>query len=291
MFETNHVQVFPDGLRAISCGGTTIRVWSLPDGECRMDWEAHKFACSWVSLSPDGKTVWSGGNDKLLKRWDLESGDCLKTIEGGTRSKGDISPDGKMAATISDDRIKIWDTESGASLHLLPGHSNYGIFALRFAPDGRSLFSGGADKQVHQWDVRDGERIRSFENFQTGIVYALDVSADGKRLVTGAGSAGVHHTVQTWDVERGEYRATMHGHKDMISTLHLDPTGQYAITGGWDTNVMFWDLDARECLHKFEGHSKKVTHACFSPDARYVFSTSDDNTIRWWSLDWELMEK
>ncbi len=35
-----------------------------------------------VSLSADGRLLASGGEDSTLKIWDMQTGECLKTLEG-----------------------------------------------------------------------------------------------------------------------------------------------------------------------------------------------------------------
>ena len=37
-----------------------------------------------VALTPDGRKGISGSSDKTVRVWDLESGECLKVLEGHT---------------------------------------------------------------------------------------------------------------------------------------------------------------------------------------------------------------
>ena len=37
-----------------------------------------------VALTPDGRKAISGSGDKTVRVWDLESGVCLKVLEGHT---------------------------------------------------------------------------------------------------------------------------------------------------------------------------------------------------------------
>jgi WD40 repeat protein len=69
--------------------------------------------------------------------------------------------------------------------------------ALAFAPDSRTLYSGGWDNAVRVWDV---ERLTERAGFNWPIgtrVTALAVSSDGLRAAVGGDSG----TVAVWDLD------------------------------------------------------------------------------------------
>ncbi|MEE0961888.1 MAG: hypothetical protein U0L54_05005, partial [Bacteroidales bacterium] len=66
------------------------------------------------AYSPDGTKIISGSNDKTIKIWDANTGECLKTLEGHSQPVYSVSysPDGtKIISGSFDNTIKIWGEE------------------------------------------------------------------------------------------------------------------------------------------------------------------------------------
>ena len=64
--------------------------------------------------------------DKTVRVWDLESGVCLKVLEGHTDDVNSVAltPDGRKAISGSMIIRSGWDLESGVCLKVLKGHTD-----------------------------------------------------------------------------------------------------------------------------------------------------------------------
>ena len=90
-----------------------------------------------------------------------------------------FSPDGKQLASALDDKtVKLWDTDTGATLQTLEGHSGR-VNAVAFSPDGKQLASASDDKMVRLWDTAIGATLQTLKG-HSGQVNAVAFSPDGK---------------------------------------------------------------------------------------------------------------
>ena len=122
--------------------------------------------------APDGpKLVASGGGEKKVRLWDVQTGECVKVIETTFELKSACfsrSPDGRQLATgsstnfdgIEPSLAQVWDVETGAHRANLP-HDDW-VVSVCFTRDGTQLASGGRDDEVRVWDADTGECVKKF---------------------------------------------------------------------------------------------------------------------------------
>ena len=124
-----------------------------------------------------------------------------------------ISPDGRMIAAGSLDRIvRLWDAQTGYFLERYEGHTD-SVYSVAFSPDGRSLASGSLDKTLKIWDLsesRSRARCRSTFNGHTDFVLSVAFSPDGKWLLSGSKD----RSVKFWDPRIVACHHTLDGHKN-----------------------------------------------------------------------------
>jgi WD40 repeat protein len=175
-----------------------VTLWdtAMPGGPVQVI-DAHASAAQAVAYATTdkGPRLASGGADKTVKLWNLDTLDRIRTYRGHQDFITALAfrPDGKAIASASlDGSIRLWSTSSGRSQRRLYGHRGR-VGSLSFSPDGANLASSGADGQLRIWDVSRGRTIRTITG-HTGAINAVTYSPDGSRLA----SAGADGIVRLW---------------------------------------------------------------------------------------------
>jgi WD40 repeat protein len=170
-----------------------------------------------------------------------------------------------MAIGIYDHTARLLDTATGKVLKTLKGHKNF-VRAVAFAPDGKTLATGGWDQAVKLWDLPAGTERKTLA-FPQGQLFALSYSPGGQWLLAAGGSQN-----RIWNVVTNEEKQTVGERYQSPWAVFLDD--QWFFTGGYP--IRLWNIQTGKELLRFQISGQRLA---YSAHARLLAGTDYSKSI------------
>lgn len=231
----------------------TICVWDLESGKLLNFFTEHG-GCLKVLIDQTGKKLIIAPASKsnyepyLIKVYELESGNCLCTLPGGTNLA--ITPSGEKLVVGNDDRstifyyddINVFDLNSGSLLWSRHTYTTADVFAID--PYGTKVIVGGKYNESNIFDLNN-YRKRSCKLYgytENEHVKAIAIDPSGNIVAIGSGDGYIYIR----DIHSGKSLHVIAGNNGPIRNVIIDPTGEKLITLSWSINI--WNLKSGKLL-------------------------------------------
>jgi|GEM_PF-319197 len=280
---------FHPGSNQLLTGGRdgTLKLWVMPPAPERS--LAHPDAVRAAVVSADGKRLFSGGADKIVRAWDLaDTRMPQRQYSGHTAAINAVasSADGKLLASAGDDEtIRFWDQNNGQQTALIGAHAGP-VTSLTFHNSGQVL-SASADGSVKLWQPLSSRLSQSGGGegggkllAHPGQVTSAVLSPDGAHLLTGCSDK----QVRLWNVSNGQVERPFAGPSLGVLCVAMNPAGTQVAAGSADKTLFVWNAaDAKE-IRKFT-LAAAVNSVAFSPDGKFLAGGLADNSIHLFDVE------
>jgi mono/diheme cytochrome c family protein len=274
----------PDGKTLAVAAGTPgqmgeAKLFNVADGSLLADYFTTNDSVFAVAFSPDGKRLAAAGADRGIRVFDVATKKQLVLIEDHADWVMGIawSPDGKKLASASRDKTsKVFDVTERPfdatavalgtrSANVLKGESlatfnSHGqpVFDVAFSPDGKSVITSGADKQVRIWNPANSKQVRAIGGFGDQV-FRIEVTKDGE-----IASSSADKTARLHKVANGQAVRTFAGHGDWVYSVAIHPATKRLATGSYNGEIRVFNSADGKLVKQFlaaPGHKGAVASA------------------------------
>ncbi|KAF2117861.1 WD40-repeat-containing domain protein [Lophiotrema nucula] len=256
-------------------GGSAIKIYNTTEADFPLAQElngAHKLGIHHLVTSKDGKRAASAGFGGEVKIWKADE-EWVWEVEGEISDKakpGDVwaislSADGNYLASSSiNGRIHVWSLNRSEGFPKIREYETKGSFGLcvDLSADGAFTASGHENGSIYIFNNDTGRLAHSL----AGLVHPVRSVrfSPASKLLAAAGDARV---IALYDVNSGEQVANLTGHGGWILSLDWSDTGEYLLSGSYDSKAKVWRIETRSCVATHSHGDRPLWAAKWLPKA------------------------
>ena len=237
-----------------------------------------------LDLAADGKTVLTGGADKVVQIFDLETSKVVASLKGHTKAVNHVAfregADSTLAVSGGDKTVRVWGEDDGKwSAKASFSHKKGEIAGLAVHPTGAYVSAASTDSTWSMYDLEQGQEVATYSavpGVEGSFAYtSFAVHPDG--VLHGAGTKdGI---VRVWDARQSSSLAgSLESHSTAVSTLSFSENGYYLATGSSATpSIKIVDLRKLAVISTWELPAENtVSEVRFDTSAQFLTVAGTD---------------
>ncbi|HEX8913699.1 MAG TPA: c-type cytochrome domain-containing protein [Humisphaera sp.] len=233
-----------------------------------------------MAFAPDGSVLAVSGYHEVLLHKPDGSGVVARLVGEMPRIESiAFSKDGSLIGVAGGSpgeygQVQVWDAKTRKLLKTFQPAAD-SLYGLSFAPDGKTIAVGGADKVARRIRLEDGAVVTEFRAHADWVL-ATAFTADGKQMVTG----GRDKAMKLVDVESGRFVDDINNPLEQVLCVARHPKEEKIVYGGDLGTARLYKISDNQgrtagrndtnLLVAFERLPAAVTAVAFSPDGGRV---------------------
>ncbi|XP_047178052.1 autophagy-related protein 16 isoform X2 [Vigna umbellata] len=274
-----------DGIVRQSEEGAEFFLESNIPSTCKYRLRAHEGGCASMLFEYNSSKLITGGQDRLVKMWDTNTGSLSSTLHGCLGSVLDLTithDNRSVIAASSSNNLYVWDVHSGRVRHTLTGHTDKVCTVDVSKISSRHVVSAAYDRTIKVWDLVKGYCTNTII-FHSNC-NALSFSMDGQTIFSGHADGNL----RLWDIQSGKLLSEVAAHTSAVTSISLSRNGNFVLTSGRDNLHNLFDVRSLEVCSTLKAAGNRVasnwSRSCFSPDDNHVAAGSADGSVYIWSI-------
>ena len=288
----------------------TLKLWNLQktvpakkaaslDVEPVYTFRAHIGPVLCLAINATGEQCYSGGIDSTIKCWNIPNSNIdpydsfdpsvlQETLTGHTDAVWGLSIHSsktQLLSNSSDGTVRLWSPGAKSPLlNTFTADTDDGVpTSVDFVRcDPSQMIVSYTSSNTYIYDLETTKQILCLE---TKINIDASSSNQINRIITHPTlpvtiTAHEDRHIRFFDNNTGKMIHSMVAHLDAVTSLAIDPSGLYLLSGSHDCSIRLWNLDSKTCVQEITAHRKKfdesIFDVAFHPSKPYIASAGAD---------------
>jgi len=196
-----------------------------------------------------------------------------RIVTGGNVNCMELSIDGKQIAVGIDNKINVYETESGRPKLVLSGLVRE-ITSIDHNFKNDLILGTSYDRSINIWSINGSSK--NVLNGHTNKVSSAKFTIDNNII-----SCSQDRTVKLWDLNSSTCIDSIFTHSSCNDLDLLNNSGTMVVTAHLDNSLKIWDIHNKKLIQEVSSiHSSAVISVEVSPAQNEILSLSRDNTIK-----------
>jgi pleiotropic regulator 1 len=245
-----------------------------------------------VEVSSRNPYLFTCGEDKMVKCWDLETNKVIRHYHGHLSGVYSLSLHPTLDVLVTGGRdgvARVWDMRTRTNVHVLGGHKGT-ISSVKCQEGDPQVMTGSMDSTIRLWDLAAGKCQTVLTHHKKSV---RSLAIHPTEYTFGSSST---NSVKQWMCPRGDFMLNFQPVNSIVNTLSVNEDN-VMFAGGDDGSATFYDWKT--------GHQNAesvVQPGSLDAEAGILCSTYDrtglrlitghiDKTIRVWKQDDDATEE
>ncbi len=288
--ESFRARFSPDGLTGLTISDDMAELLYWETGAGKILWRSpiEDVAQLAINSDPLSSLGFVGLRNGDVQIWDLVNGRLTQILRGHSGIVHSIvsSPNGQLLATGGNDRLIVWNLNTGIELAAV--QIGQQINDLAFSSDNATVLIGThqwagqvSRSSVLRWNWMEQSSSAVFVAESDGRINSVAYHQNGRYVAIGKGN-----DVLLLDATTGATINTFTGHTSQVSRVRFAPDGSSVLSASYDGTMRLHNLATGDLLRVYSGHLNAIYDVGFSADGRTIYSVSQDGTVRTWNTDY-----
>lgn len=243
--------------------------------------QGHKAPVYFTGNSAKARHIYSGGSDRMLVEWDIETGMNTGVIcqtPGVIYTACVLPRENILLVGNANGGIHVINLAQKQEVKYLLAHRN-GVFRLKVSTDGTQFYALGGDGVFSVWDAHHFKCIFQ-ANLAQGKLRDIALHPNGQQIALACGDG----FIRILSSETFQVMDAWQAHESSVNAVVYHPEENILISGGKDAHLNVWDLQAPgTAICKIPAHNYAIYSIVFHPDTKIFATGSRDKTIKLWN--------